>query len=149
LSRGSVSLTDLVEPNLNRKHERFRDLDLDEYLQAISQPAPYEERDIRSRPEPISLQVTREVGVFALREQILWNVHDKRNRSYVLSRARYRIATDPLAAFSVDRSGIPCFELLKDEPDTPLHYPMKAAQRLTARELSGRGIAPLEEDAGQ
>jgi hypothetical protein len=118
-------------------------------VQAIAQPVPYEERDIRSRPEDISLEVTREVGLFALREHIVWHLRDEQERPYVLWRERYRFSADPLASFSVNRSGIPYFELLKHEPDTRLYYPMKAAQHLTARELSERGISlPDEESTG-
>lgn len=122
-------LTDLVELNPYYKHERFRDLDLDEYMQATSQPVPYEERDIRSRPEDISLLVTREAGVFTLREQIIWNLRDERDWPYILFRERYRFSADPLASFSANRSGIPYFERIIDEPDTRVYYPMKAAQK--------------------
>jgi len=144
-----LTLTDLVELNPYYKQEQFRDLSLDDLIQATSQPVPYEERDIRSRPASISLQVTREEGVFALREQIIWNLRDERDWPYLLFRERYYFSTDPLASFSANRSGIPYFEHFKEEPDTRLYYPMKAAQSLTAGELSERGLPLPKEDTGQ
>ena len=64
-------VTDLAELNPYYKRERFRDLDFDAYVTATAGEAPYEEYDVRSRPDPMSIQVIREDGLFVLRQQVI------------------------------------------------------------------------------
>ena len=70
---------------------------------ATAGEAPYEEYDVRSRPDPMSIQVIREDGLFVLRQQVIWKLEDEQDWPYLLFRVRYRFAVDPLAAFVINR----------------------------------------------
>lgn len=145
-----LRFTDLVELNPYYKFERFRGLEIDAYIQAaagdVPYDVPYDDHDVRSRPDPFSVRVTREDGLFPVRKQVVWKIEDEEQWPYLLFQVRYRFDADPLAAFAPNHSGSLYFETLEaPEPDTRVYYRVQDAQERTARELVQAGIA-LEEE---
>ena len=140
-----VSLAGLVELDPYYRLKRFRGLELSAYFKAVQENIPYEEGDVRSRLDPYSVNVTREVGLFLLRRQVIWKISDEQEWPYLLYRVRYRFAFDPLALHMSNRQGNLYYQLESPEPDTRVYYRAEDAQPFTARELAQAGIAVEEE----
>lgn len=139
--------SEMVELNPYYKMERFRGLDFDTYFQAVQGDVPYEEQDIRSHPEPFSVQITREDGLFFLRRQVVWKIADEDDWPYLLYRVRYVFDSDPLEQFEPNRQGGLYYELEPPELDTCIYYRREDAQELTARDLHDMGIAIEDEQS--
>lgn len=143
-----LSLTHLVEINPYYKLERFRGLEPEAFAKAIRGSVPYGEGDVRSRPAPMSLQVTQKTGLFALRVHIIWNLEDDQEWPYLPFRERYRFSIDPLAAFKTNRSAALYtlyFANGASGPDTQVYYRMQDVEKVTAREFVERGIATRDD----
>lgn len=140
-----VSFADLVEIDPYYRLKRFGNLDRDAFSKAVRENVPYEEGDVRSRPDPCSVNVAREEGLFLLRRHIVWNIKDKQEWPYLLYRVRYRFAFDPLAEHISNRQRNLYYQSEAPEPDTRVYYRAEDAQALTARELAQAGIAIEDE----
>lgn len=145
LSSFALAFTELVDIDPYYKHKRFHHLEIHDYVKAISQDIPYDEQDVRRRMAPCRIPVTREEGIFPLRQQVIWKIKDAQEWPYRLYRVRYHFATDPLATCLANRKGILYYSLKAPEPDTTIYYRNADEERFTAGELRQAGIAVDEE----
>jgi hypothetical protein len=140
-----VTFMDIVEvdPYYHHKHmriKRMRDSAGKEFIKVTGMNAAHEESDVRSRPDPFSVTVTREESTFAIRQQVIWSITDEQDWPYLLYRVRYRFSSDPLERFRANRQGNLYFQIEAPDPDTRLYYRAQDRQKRTARELAREGI---------
>lgn len=102
---------------------------------------PYDKQDQRGVLDAIRVKLTREEGIFAFKQQVVWNIRDEQEWPCLLYRRRYVFESDPLTQVLSSRTGNLYYLLEGDGPDTHTYYCQDDRQQLTARELSQMGIS--------
>lgn len=102
-----------------------------------------EEEEINHVPD-FRVKLTRETGVFAFAEEVVWRIEDEQEHPYLLYTTRYVFDRDPLA-FSRPKQMKNLYHLVEDKEmveSARCYYPVDGGQRLTLGQLREQGINP-------
>jgi hypothetical protein len=102
---------------------------------------PYDEQEKRRGLDAISVKLTRQEGIFAFKQQVIWSIRNEQEWPCLLYRRRYVFEDDPLTQVLSSRAENLYYLLEAQEPDTNFYYRRDDGQRLTARELSQMRIS--------